>query len=72
LRHDRPDDNRLPRTPLDVGFTSAYVLDALHRIATPAVRLRLGEPGAGIIFEPDMGGSPSDYLYVVMPLREPE
>lgn len=51
---------------LDIGFNITYLLDVLHNLATPTVRLSFGDSNSSaLVTVPDA----EDYKYVVMPMR---
>ena len=51
---------------LDIGFNITYLLDVLHNLASPTVRLSFGDSNSSaLVTIPDA----EDYKYVVMPMR---
>jgi DNA polymerase-3 subunit beta len=57
--------------PLDIGFNAAYLLEVLRYMPTEDVKLTLKAPERAATIEPAVrdGGTPPDYLCLVMPLR---
>jgi DNA polymerase-3 subunit beta len=65
---------RLPATSEDefhISFNPSYLLDGVSAVNSEKVLFKLNEPLKPGLIVPDTNGEEADFLYLIMPMRDP-